>query len=319
MGRVELSRVKDQDLPRVVVSKVLPIINQVLQTGHYIKLNPDRLINKLTATGCSIKELQEREKKENPIDRLFPYYKDLLLLGVKSITIEQAFNRVSDSVPYIRKSFESPEQIDVSKNFFIGFDNPVIGITHLLISLDILRAPEIRKINDPELKESARKIVEKNVVEGTLRKIIQNSSENFEDPKFDDVKARIRQDLASPKTTFYLFGALIGTTFDDQSLDESSLSSDSALHREIAHLLAFPALKLVLANLGINPLQVNSILSDTKRHIKIEAEHIKKGTEIDLSDEAQGEDWAISYRRLLDLYLNSQIPYLTMMDNVDIE
>jgi len=319
MQRIELSRVKDQDLPGVAISKVLPSINQVLQTGRYIKLNPDRLINKLTATGCSIKELQEREKKENPIDRLFPYYKDLLLLGIKPITMEQVFNRVSDSVPYISKPFGSPKQIDVSKNFFIGFDNPIIRTAYLFISLDILRAPEIRKINDPELKESARKIVEKNVVEGTLRKIIQNSGENFEDPKFNNVKARIRQDLASPKTTFYLFGALIGTTLDDQNLDESSLGSDSTLHREIAHLLAFPALKLVLANLCINPLQINSILLDTKRQIKIEAKHMKEETGIDLSDGVQNEDMARNYRRLLDLYLNSQIPYLTMMDNVDIE
>ena len=286
-------------------------INRTLKTPPYTEIDPNKLVTHLLFTNDTLSDFQEREKAQRPIRKIFPYFDELVELGVEPASIERAFYRVSEDMPYDRDLFRSPSQMVVPRNFFKFFSNPTAGVSIVITALDILGAPQPRKIEKPELKSIARKALKKSTIEDLSNKIIAGSGLEPSDPMFDHVKTRICEDLDSEQTQFFFFGAQITGVLDGQEIDSCAFNTGSDLHQKIARLLAEPIIQTVLPKLGYNPADTNTIMRELKDFNKDALISLREATGINLWQDGEST-MQENYKLLLSIYLNSQIPLLNI-------
>lgn len=295
----------------------LASINRTLKTPPYTEIDPNKLVTHLVFTSDSLSDLQEKEKAKRPIRKLFPYYDELVALGVEPVNIERAYCRVSDDMPYDRDLLRAPSQLVVPRNFFTYFRNPTAGVSIVTTALDLLGAPKPRKIEKPELISFARNVLKNNVVENLSKKIIADSGLDHENPMFDHVKTKVYEDLDSEQTQFYFFGAQILGVMEGQEVDSCTFNTGSDLHQGIARLLAEPVIQTALPSLGYNRVETNVIMREFKDFNKDGLILLREATGINLrTDETSTEsthyETQENYKLLLSMYLNSQIPLLSI-------
>lgn len=289
-------------------------INRTLRTPPYTEIDPNKLVTHLVFTSDSLSDLQKKEKDKRPIRKLFPYHDELVALGVNPVSIEKAYHRLSEEMPYERDLLRNPSQLVVPRNFFTYFSNPTAGVSIVVTALDLLGAPEPRKIEKPELISFARNVLKNNVVEDLSKKVIADSGLDPENPMFDHVRTRIHEDLDSEQTQFYFFGAQILGVMKGQEIDSCTFNTGSDLHQGIARILAEPIVQTALPSMGYNPVETNVIMREFEDFNKDDLILLRDSTGFDLRPDEVSTvtERRENYRFLLNLYLNSQIPLLSI-------
>lgn len=292
----------------------IPSINRALKR-HIDGIDQDKFITTVSIMGGSTNTLLEETRAKKPIRNTFPYFDELVSLGIKPETIEGEFYQVSEEKPYDRDTLHNPGLLRVPKSFPRFFQYPAAGVTTTIIMLDILGAPKPKEVEDPQVKEVARRMLRKHAIDTLLRKFIAQSGADFEDPKFDSVKMRIQQDLDAQTTRFFFFGAQILGVLEGQELDKGTFMSGDELHENIAFLLAKPVLETVLIDFKTNLIDQNGLMHEFKRKAPNAVTTINEETGLDLSTQwsATKGETTDDYRDLASLYLNSQIPLLVAM------
>lgn len=296
-------------------SKILPVINRVFDNPIFEKINHNKLIAKLATAEETTSDFKEKMTADKSITKIFPYYDELVTLGVKPDIIESNFCNVSDDAPYDRDILNHPEQLNIPKDFPALFENPMIGMTALIATLDTLGLPEPREIKDQKMQYIARKAIKKHTNEVLLKEMIVKSGLNPEDTRFDNVKAVINQDLHAETTLFFFFGGQILGLLEGQNLDACAFSASEDLHKAAAYVLAEPVIKAVFDARKINPIEVNVFMRQFRENNKEALPLIKEHISIDLDRRpslSEKDERLENYKVLLDLYINSQIPLIAM-------
>lgn len=302
----EISKVKQ------LLDKFLPPINRALRTQPFAEVDPSKLITEFVVIKGSSNDFQEKEKTEKPIRKRYPYYDELMALGIKPEEIESIFYDKSESVPYDRDLLLNPSQLIVPKNFPKLFAYPDVGIPNLITVIDMFGAPQLKEVKEPQIKSFARNVLREQATE-TLGKIIMDSGLDPQSPIFDHVKTGIYQDLDGERTQFFFFGAQLLGVLDGQTVDCCAFRTGVGLHEGIARILALPVLQIALPSLGFNPIDSHKIMQEVTKTTEEGVELLNESTGINFRSDAalsQREKFE-NYKLLLSIYLNSQIPLIS--------
>lgn len=291
----------------VIRTKALPSINRTLKTPLFAEFDPNRLITKI-AVAEEI-DIRKKEKTEKPIRQAFPYYDELVQLGVNSKAIENVCYCKPEEMPYYR-DVQNPSQLTIPKNFSRFFNGSMASVVNAIITLNMRGAPKPKEIKKTQIKSIAKEMLS-DYAQISLTQIILDSGLDPQNPKFDHVKAKILQDLDVETTRIFFVGAQILGALDGQSADDSTFATGVNLHENIITLLAYPILLNTLPELGMNPITANSIKKEVTGKNKELGKIVREEIELDSGQDRVGiEDE--DYNILLNLYLKSQIPYIAM-------
>lgn len=304
----------EEGINQLMKSMVMPSIKRAFANDKNLVgvIDSKKLITEITFSEDSPEEMRLKQEKEKQIEQIFPYYNELVELGVSPLLIKNHFYMTTEETPYNRDLLNNPTRLNMQKSKPSSFRYPELSVARLIAELDTLGLPQIKEVTDPEVKSRSKEFLKENVINSFLKRIIADSGLKFDDPRFDHIKTKISQDIDDDQTGVFLFGEQILGLLPGQKPDYCAFSTGGRINHAIAHLLAMPIIKNALINMKIDPISTNEVMRTIKKENEEDISIIKDEIGIDMNQNLSSTDNE-NYRLLLKIFTNSEIRLLTLI------